>query len=43
LQIEWEYAREQDEKGFTIIPVRLEDCGRGDMRLSAIKKAKEIE
>jgi tetratricopeptide (TPR) repeat protein len=34
LQIAWEYAREQDERGFTIIPVRLEDCGRGDMRVS---------
>ncbi len=34
LQTAWEYAREQDERGFTIIPVRLVDCGRGDMRLS---------
>jgi len=34
LQTAWEFAREQDEKDFTIIPVRLEDCGRGDMRLS---------
>ncbi len=34
LQTAWEFAREQDERGFTIIPVRLEDCGRGDMRLS---------
>jgi tetratricopeptide (TPR) repeat protein len=34
LQIAWEFAREQDERGFTIIPIRLEDCGRGDMRLS---------
>lgn len=34
LQIAWEFAREQDEKDFTIVPVRLEDCDRGDMRLS---------
>jgi tetratricopeptide (TPR) repeat protein len=34
LQIAWEFAREQDERGFTIIPIRLKDCGRGDMRLS---------
>jgi tetratricopeptide (TPR) repeat protein len=34
LQTAWEFASEQDEKDFTIIPVRLEDCGRGDMRLS---------
>jgi tetratricopeptide (TPR) repeat protein len=34
LQIAWEFAREQDESDFSIIPVRLEDCGRGDMRLS---------
>lgn len=33
-QIAWEFAREQDERDFTIVPVRLEDCGRGDMRLS---------
>lgn len=34
LQIAWEIAREQDEKSFTIIPVRLEDYDRSDMRLS---------
>jgi tetratricopeptide (TPR) repeat protein len=34
LQTAWEFATEQDEKSFTIIPVRLEDCDRGDMRLS---------
>jgi tetratricopeptide (TPR) repeat protein len=34
LQIAWEFAREQDERGITIVPVRLEDCSRGDMRLS---------
>lgn len=34
LQTAWEFAREQDEKKFAIIPVRLEDCGRGDLRLS---------
>lgn len=33
LQIAWEFARELDEKTFTIVPVRLEDCGRGDRRL----------
>jgi hypothetical protein len=38
LQTAWEYAREQDERCFTIIPVRLEDCGRGDMRLSGWKQ-----
>ncbi len=34
LQAAWNFACEQDEKIFEIIPVRLEDCGRGDMRLS---------
>ncbi len=34
LQTAWEFASEQDEKVFTIIPVRLEDCDRGDLRLS---------
>ncbi|HLP61728.1 MAG TPA: TIR domain-containing protein, partial [Candidatus Deferrimicrobium sp.] len=35
LQIAWQFAKEQDERSFTIIPVRLEDCGRGDKRLSS--------
>jgi len=34
LHMAWKFASEQDETGFTIIPVRFEDCGRGDMRLS---------
>jgi Flp pilus assembly protein TadD len=34
LQTAWEFAKEKDERGFTIIPVKLEDCSRGDMRLS---------
>ncbi|MCP5049709.1 MAG: toll/interleukin-1 receptor domain-containing protein, partial [bacterium] len=34
LQTAWEIAQEQDGKSFTILPVRLEDCDRGDMRLS---------
>jgi tetratricopeptide (TPR) repeat protein len=34
LQQAYEIAREQPEDLFTIVPVRLEDCGRGDHRLS---------
>ena len=34
LQWAYEIAREQDSRSFTIIPVRLEDCGRGDHRVS---------
>jgi tetratricopeptide (TPR) repeat protein len=34
LQIAWNIARDQDEKKFTIIPVRLEDCYRGDHRIN---------
>ncbi len=38
LQTAWEFAKEQDEDVFTIVPVRLEDCERGDMRLSGWQK-----
>jgi tetratricopeptide (TPR) repeat protein len=34
LQTAWQFAEEQDEKVFSIVPVRLEDCGRGNMMLS---------
>jgi tetratricopeptide (TPR) repeat protein len=34
LQTAWTFASQQGEVGFTIIPVRLEACGRGDLRLS---------
>ncbi len=34
LQQAYEIARVQPEDAFTIVPVRLEDCGRGDHRLS---------
>jgi tetratricopeptide (TPR) repeat protein len=30
----YQIATAQDERSFTIVPVRLEDCGRGDHRLS---------
>lgn len=34
LNTAYDIAQQQDEKVFTIVPVRLEDCGRGDSRLS---------
>ena len=34
LQQAYEIAMAQDERYFTILPVRLEECGRGDHRLS---------
>lgn len=34
LQQAYEIARAQPEHSFAIVPVRLEDCGRGDHRLS---------
>ncbi|HMB89399.1 MAG TPA: toll/interleukin-1 receptor domain-containing protein [Rhodothermales bacterium] len=34
LQQAYEIAREQEEQHFAIIPVRLEECDRGDARLS---------
>jgi tetratricopeptide (TPR) repeat protein len=34
LQQAYEIARVQPEDAFTIVPVRLEECGRGDHRLS---------
>lgn len=34
LQQAYEIARVQPEDAFTIVPIRLEDCGRGDHRLS---------
>jgi tetratricopeptide (TPR) repeat protein len=34
LQTAYEIAQAQPDKEFTIIPIRLEDCGRGDFRLS---------
>lgn len=38
LRIALGFAREQDERGLTIIPVRLEDCDRGDMSLSTFQQ-----
>jgi tetratricopeptide (TPR) repeat protein len=35
LQQAYEIARVQPEDAFTIVPIRLEDCGRGDHRLSS--------
>ena len=34
LQQAWEIKREQGEGSFSIVPVRLEDCRRGDRRLT---------
>lgn len=34
LQIAWEIAREVSEEDFSIVPVRIENCGRGDHRLT---------
>ncbi len=31
-------AQEQPDKEFTIVPVRLEDCGRGDFRISSFQQ-----
>lgn len=35
LQIAWEIAREVTEQDFTIVPVRIENCDRGCIRLSS--------
>ena len=39
-ELQWAYqiALEQDERRFTIVPVRLEDVERGDHRLSAFEQ-----
>lgn len=34
LNIAWEIANKQDERSFTITPIRLDNCDRGDNRLS---------
>lgn len=34
LQIAWEFTRDHEENVFSIVPVRIEDCERGDLRLS---------
>ncbi|MCK4762020.1 MAG: tetratricopeptide repeat protein [Candidatus Aminicenantes bacterium] len=38
LQTAWDIARIQDEKKFTIVPVRLKDCDHGDNRLSTFQQ-----
>jgi tetratricopeptide (TPR) repeat protein len=38
LQQAYEIARVQDPNNFTIIPIRFEDCGRGDHRLSVFQQ-----
>ncbi len=34
----YDIAEEQSDKDFTIVPVRLEECGRGDFRLSGFQQ-----
>jgi tetratricopeptide (TPR) repeat protein len=38
LHTAWKIAEVQDEKKFTIVPVRLEECGHGDHRLSTFQQ-----
>ncbi len=38
LNTAYNIAQEQPDKEFTIIPVRLEDCGRGDSRLASFQQ-----
>jgi len=38
LELALSTARAQPESNFTIVPVRLEDCGRGDNRLSGYQQ-----
>ena len=39
-ELNWAYniAEKQSDQDFTIIPVRLEECGRGDFRLSSFQQ-----
>ena len=43
LQFAYEIARAQDERNFTIIPVRLDDSGHGDHRLSSFQQVDLFE
>jgi tetratricopeptide (TPR) repeat protein len=38
LQTAWKIAEAQDERKFTIVPIRLEECGHGDHRLSTFQQ-----
>ena len=38
LQMAYQIAMKQDEKAFKIVPVRIEDCGLGDNRLSVYQQ-----
>ena len=40
LQYAYEIATDHDDRHFTIIPIRLDDCGHGDLRLSGFQQYK---